>query len=128
MKLAHEVELDHNTQIACLPDLELETYPKNLNIDGWVTGWGETILNGQEETFKRNAKITIYDKTICTSSQNSYFIDAEKQLCGGSSNSDVCRGDSGNGLYVKDKDGDREKFIVAGIVSFGASCATGPPR
>ncbi|RNA36846.1 secreted salivary gland [Brachionus plicatilis] len=127
MKLAYEVELDHNTQIACLPDPDLETYPVNLNIDGWIVGWGETFSGGSPVTFNRNARITVYDDLTCFSGGNSYYLDSKKQLCGGSATSDACQGDSGNALYVKETVDGMEKFIIAGIVSHGASCATGPP-
>lgn len=128
-KLTYELDLDHNTQIACLPDPKLASYPSTLNIDGYVHGWGETVVNGTYPLMQnQNAKVKIYDTITCKASKNPFFRNEDKQLCAGSSAADVCSGDAGGGLYIKDKVNDVDKFILVGIVSYGASCATGPPR
>ncbi|CAF0908988.1 unnamed protein product [Brachionus calyciflorus] len=127
-KLSYEVELDHNTQLACLPDPSYDSYPLTLNVDGWITGWGENITNGTFPILRnQNAKVKIYDNSVCMASRNPFFRDGEKQLCAGSTAADICSADAGNALYVRDKVNGVDKFIMVGIASFGASCASGPP-
>ena len=37
-------------------------------------------------------------------------------------NRDTCQGDSGGGIYVKDSVNNKQKYISAGIVSYGDGC------
>jgi secreted trypsin-like serine protease len=36
---------------------------------------------------------------------------------------DTCQGDSGGALYVKDTISNKEKYVAAGVVSYGYDCA-----
>ena len=65
IKLNSEVTLGTNVQIACLPDRKVSYYPSNVNITAYIAGWGDTIGNRTFAYLLQNAKILVYDSSLC---------------------------------------------------------------
>jgi secreted trypsin-like serine protease len=80
-------------------------------------GWGQTILRNPAplSATLQNVKLRVNDPTTCPNQR-----DRNSQLCvGGNQNKSTCNGDSGGPLYVLDTLGGKQRYIVAGIVSYG---------
>lgn len=81
-----------------------------------ITGWGETVLNGDYSDQLRSVRVPILDREDC---QNSYKYEniTTNMVCAGfkEGGRDMCRGDSGGPLIYNNKQ--------VGIVSWGYECA-----
>jgi hypothetical protein len=128
--LKEKVQLNEYVQISCLPPTKSNSYP-GLNIPAFIVGWGSTSdtestylnqgfrFNKSDEL--QNAKITVYNSSACVG----VYPDSEKnwnaQICAGelAGGIDICYGDEGNSLYVEDIINGREKYVTAGVVSYG---------
>uniref|UniRef100_A0A3Q2P7M0 Peptidase S1 domain-containing protein n=1 Tax=Fundulus heteroclitus TaxID=8078 RepID=A0A3Q2P7M0_FUNHE len=84
-------------------------------VKSWVTGWGETGYYGE---LKRTPT---YDQRICDYSEIAGDIISDNMICAGfrEGGKGPCFGDSGGPLVSKQGD----RWIQAGIVSFGIGCA-----
>ncbi len=67
----------------------------------------------------QNVKLAVYDGTNQCSGYGG--TDWTMQVCSGNANGgqDTCQGDSGGPLYVLDTLGGKQKYILAGITSYG---------
>ncbi|CAF1081219.1 unnamed protein product [Brachionus calyciflorus] len=122
IKLVKKVNLNDKIQIACLPDKTKIKYP-NDNIDAFIAGWGATDTYGEvyPDIFKQ-AKITIYQSSMC----NDFAVESEKnwdkQICAGEyvGGVDSCQGGP---LYVRDQIDSSSRYLLAGAgVSYGDKC------
>jgi secreted trypsin-like serine protease len=87
-----------------------------------MTGWGTTSEGGSLSARLRQVTVPIVSRAICNR-PSSYGGEVTVQMiCAGllAGGKDTCQGDSGGPLWVKNE---AEKFIVAGITSWGAGCA-----
>lgn len=82
-----------------------------------VTGWGETVLNGDYSDKLRSVRIPILDKNDCQAAYK-YEVITNNMVCAGAKEGgkDMCRGDSGGPLIYKNKQ--------IGIVSWGYECGS----
>ncbi|KAL5290159.1 hypothetical protein ACFFRR_009862 [Megaselia abdita] len=82
-----------------------------------ITGWGETVLNGDYSDKLRSVQVPILDKEDC---QNAYKYEniTNNMVCAGykEGGRDMCKGDSGGPLIYKNKQ--------IGIVSWGYECGS----
>ncbi len=70
----------------------------------------------------KNVKLNVYDGGLfCKSYQK---VNWNTQLCIGdvAGGKDTCQGDSGGGVYVLEQVGNKIKFVLAGITSYGNGC------
>jgi hypothetical protein len=122
-KLNEKVQLNEFIQIACLPpDSESKSYP-GVNIPAWIVGWGSVSESGYNSDVLNNAKITVYNSSACDEVEPNSEKNWNTQICAGvlEGGIDSCYGDGGNALYVKDILNGKEKFVTAGIVSYGVT-------
>ena len=87
---------------------------------GYVSGKGWTTESKQSTTERlRYTQVQIVSQTIC---QTWYPGQFEEQImfCAGGNGHDVCPGDSGGGMVVRDVASNRS--VVEGVVSFGRKC------
>ena len=89
-----------------------------------IAGWGATrFLSGLARPTDELRQAKVNAMTEC--SRVYPYFDARKQICAGTSNfsSDPCQGDNGGGLFEK-RTTDTDRWILAGIISYGNGCAT----
>lgn len=125
IKLQSKVDLNEKIQIACIPESS-STYPKTTNIDAYIAGWGNTVSSGTVlPDFLMEAIIKIYDSSKCSSVFPRATKNWNNQICAGKYEGgvDTCQGDSGGPLYVKDTVDGKQRFVLAGVTSFGDGCA-----
>lgn len=141
--------LNNYVQVACLPDSSKLVYPNMSGIQGYIAGWGATSLVGELAIYAtrlQNTNVTIYEMSSCSNVQSSLPKIVDAQICAGDisgardscygkyTNKIVCAnlnlnlfqniiGDSGGPLYTKEKVNEQNKYILAGITSYGESCA-----
>lgn len=111
LHLAQELPMTYKTQPIEMADVlpaaeELAT----------ITGWGETVLNGDYSDQLRFVDVPILDHNECQSAYK-YENITNNMVCAGfkEGGRDMCRGDSGGPLIYKNKQ--------IGIVSWGYECA-----
>ncbi|KAI1280841.1 Abl interactor 2 [Halotydeus destructor] len=124
LKLAEKVSYTDRIRPICLPfDSELL---KSGNLDGRsaiITGWGRTAFNGQSKANLQQASLQVVPQAECRQAFRRYVdIQEDVYMCAGvqGSTRDSCQGDSGGPLMMKDK----QKWYLAGVVSFGKRCAS----
>lgn len=106
---------------ACLS----QSVKRSSALDSFViAGWGATrFLSGVTRPTNelRQAKVNVM--TECSRVYPNF--DVRKQICAGTANfsSDACQGDNGGGLFEK-RTTDTDRWVLAGIVSYGNGCAT----
>uniref|UniRef100_A0A6P7FUB0 Trypsin-1-like n=1 Tax=Diabrotica virgifera virgifera TaxID=50390 RepID=A0A6P7FUB0_DIAVI len=108
-------------QPICLPPPNLKKKP----IDATVPGLGTLRYHGAMPCTVHEARLLIYNDTVCRAMMNKTGNDArimEKSFCAGylQGGIDTCQGDSGGPLQSMSPEGD---FVLIGIVSFGFRCA-----
>ncbi|KAJ8976561.1 hypothetical protein NQ317_014214 [Molorchus minor] len=92
-----------------------------------ATGWGRTDYAAENSDRLRKVTLDIYDNNLCSKTYQK-----EKDLPNGVSSNmlcageikggrDTCQGDSGGPLLIT-KEGNRCKFYIIGVTSFGKSC------
>lgn len=94
IKLAWEVELTDNIQLACLPDPNDTHYPMQTNIDGFIMGWGALSEAQNTPEILQNVIIEVLDgPEYCTSSPPEYY-NWDTQICAGylPGGKDTCQG------------------------------------
>ncbi|XP_078349413.1 transmembrane protease serine 11D-like isoform X4 [Oculina patagonica] len=87
----------------------------------YVTGWGHTQWNSTQPVILREAKVRLVPPQICNSGQSYNGTIHNRALCAGFEKGgvDACQYDSGGPLSC----GDRGRFYLTGIVSWGHECA-----
>ena len=86
----------------------------------YAIGWGTTSNKGSTtSSVLKNVKLTVYDGSTYCSSYAS--VNWNLQICSGnySGGADTCQGDSGGPLYVLDTVGGKQKYVLAGVTSYG---------
>ncbi len=114
-----------------------------------LKGWGHTSYEGNSPTKLNNVKLTVYSNTsFCNKVSPFAAKNWNKQICAGEiaggknlvaywllisywlkiigiiTGKDTCQGDSGGPLYVLDTVGNKTKYVLAGVVSYGDGCAS----
>lgn len=119
-----EVELTSYVQPACLPDPINKNFPNEVNIAVWAVGWGSVSVNGDIPSGLHNVKLTLYNRAKCFGVIRPEEADWTKLLCAGEylGGKDTCFGDSGGPLFVRSKVNEENKYILAGLTSFGIGC------
>ncbi|XP_043942151.1 serine protease 27-like [Protopterus annectens] len=126
LQLSHTIAYTDYIRPICLPSSDVE-FPNGLMC--WVTGWG---INSYEEItgqdILQEGEIPIINQPQCDClyhvdtlySPNYQQVEMD-YICAGyiRGTRDACQGDSGGPLMCKDGD----KWILAGLVSWGQSCA-----
>jgi secreted trypsin-like serine protease len=123
IKLARPINLSSSTVgIACLPKTNMP-----LLKDGdlaFTGGWGKTSTSNKSVQQARKAPLRITTSNTCRSRGSLTNLHEALHICAISTEGrNICEGDSGSGLWIKEADG--LKWFVAGIASFGkAECST----
>lgn len=124
IKLSKKLHLDQKIQVACLPQKKL--YPQMDNISAYIIGWG---INSTEKLTSpdilQQAEITVYDGVKCRFVSINTEKNWSRQICAGKFEGgvDSCQGDSGGPLFVKDSVDGKQKYVLAGVTSYGEGCA-----
>ena len=81
-------------------------------------------IDGPSSGILQNVALNINDPSLCSNyTKNGYAMNWIQQICSNAPNKDACNGDSGGPLYVVKEGSSREqKFVLAGITSFGEGC------
>ncbi|XP_051173896.1 trypsin-1-like [Leptopilina boulardi] len=87
-----------------------------------ITGWGDTIENGELSLNLQAVRVPIISRELCQQQYNNNYEDIENiifmsQICAGypEGGKDSCHGDSGGPMVVHGQ--------LTGIVSYGIGCA-----
>ncbi|KAK2169064.1 hypothetical protein LSH36_12g06000, partial [Paralvinella palmiformis] len=124
--VARPIIFNQNVQPICLPRMEKHYYDNKRAI---VTGWGDTIRGGETSLVLRYAWLTIHPQAYCRRYIRIHSFE-ESMMCAsdniGARSKDSCQGDSGGPLAYKN-DHKGNTFELAGIISWGFSCALGYP-
>uniref|UniRef100_A0A4X2JTE3 complement subcomponent C1r n=1 Tax=Vombatus ursinus TaxID=29139 RepID=A0A4X2JTE3_VOMUR len=123
LELENSVPLGSNILPICLPDSE-SFYENRLM--GYVSGFGT-----EDQKIHDNLKfvhLPMVSRENCQNwlnSKKSKQVFSNNMFCAGdqTSKKDACQGDSGGVFAMKDKTGDR--WVAAGIVSWGIGCGNG---
>ena len=131
IKLKNKVELGRFVRTVCLPSKEKKD-PALAKKYGYVSGWGakkqlRPRIDPKPTDYSnqlRHASFQIQDNTICQNS-TTYTFESDAMFCAGDGKgeSDTCKGDSGGAFVREGKIGDRNRWVAAGIVSWGEGCA-----
>uniref|UniRef100_A0A182IJT4 Uncharacterized protein n=1 Tax=Anopheles atroparvus TaxID=41427 RepID=A0A182IJT4_ANOAO len=131
LKLSEPVPLGETIVPVCLPPegnayAGYEVRPDwqaAFHNSGIVTGWGKTG-DGTFPVRLQEVHVPILGNAECHN-QTQYFRFQinERMMCAGipEGGKDSCQGDSGGPLHVFDQDANR--FVIAGVVSWGFGCA-----
>ena len=121
MKLSERIQTFSDSIVpACLARSIQQPHGSNPLI---VAGWGATRNQTLPVALTDELRQTIL--TVMRECSHVYRdFDIKKQVCAGTEDyaSDSCQGDSGGGLFQKQKD-DMDRWILTGIVSYGYGCA-----
>ncbi|XP_062538139.1 uncharacterized protein LOC134206439 [Armigeres subalbatus] len=119
LKLNETVPINDQLYPVCMP-VEGETY---AGFDGIITGWGK-LGNFSFPRKLQEVAVPILSSEECMS-QSEYFKFQinDRILCAGvpEGGKDSCQGDSGGPMHIIDPS--TEKYILAGVVSYGFGCA-----
>uniref|UniRef100_A0A182N9T6 Peptidase S1 domain-containing protein n=1 Tax=Anopheles dirus TaxID=7168 RepID=A0A182N9T6_9DIPT len=119
LKLNEPVPLGETIVPVCLPP-EGDTYADR---EGIVTGWGKRG-DGTFPVRLQEVHVPILGNADCHN-QTQYFRFQinDRMMCAGipEGGKDSCQGDSGGPMHVFDADANR--FVIAGVVSWGFGCA-----
>ncbi|XP_053674146.1 transmembrane protease serine 9-like [Anopheles nili] len=119
LKLSEPVPLGETIIPVCLPP-EGNTYAGK---EGVVTGWGKRG-DGSFPMRLQEVRVPILDNEQCHNQTQYYrFQINDRMMCAGipEGGKDSCQGDSGGPMHVFDADANR--FVIAGVVSWGFGCA-----
>ncbi|XP_042303514.1 transmembrane protease serine 12-like [Sceloporus undulatus] len=119
LKLTRSVQYNKYVQPICLPETPHNNTP---NYPCYISGWGHTKENGNNELILQEAEVNIFSPSMCN--QRSWYGDilSWNMFCAGSETGhvDSCQGDSGGPLMCYFPNSTR--FYLVGITSFGAGC------
>ncbi|XP_043928446.1 suppressor of tumorigenicity 14 protein homolog [Protopterus annectens] len=117
LELSSPVFFNDVIQPICLP---LNPQFFYLRTTCYVTGWGAVKENGELAKILQEARVRVVSQNIC----NKLYDDAvtPRMMCAGNlhGGTDACQGDSGGPLACR---GRKNKWFLAGIVSWGEGCA-----
>ncbi len=90
-------------------------------VSATVVGWGATSEGGSGSNALKEATVPVVSDTQCDAWYDG-AITPSQHICAGyqQGGTDTCQGDSGGPLLVKDA---TNKFLLAGITSWGEGCA-----
>ena len=133
LKLASDIKFSKTVAPICLPTDAKSTF---VGEKATISGWGGTVgykpgtrpENQKTACGLKEGSVKVVDskdrKCVgMTGSQNTPAGDAATRLCAHSDATDTCQGDSGGPLAVTQAG----KFVLAGVVSYGAGCRGGLP-
>ena len=129
VKLEQKVELNKFVRTVCLPeknegDLVIPTKY------GYVAGWGGTkalkpgIKTRRYSNVLKHSSYEIQQNRLC-GNRSSLPFNSTVSFCAGDGKggNDTCHGDSGGAFVREGKRGDKYRWIVTGLVSWGEGCA-----
>ncbi|OXA63606.1 Transmembrane protease serine 6 [Folsomia candida] len=102
----------------CLPSDKSESLVDKY---ATITGWGLQQEGGNPSDELQKATVQVFNDSFCKELYKEYnYPVTDSMMCAGymAGEVDACVGDSGGGLIVKDN----EKYILAGITSWGRGC------
>merc|ERR1712032_1143427 len=115
-----------NIKPACLPTSATKDYS---SLASTISGWGGTIgYSGAQPQQPRQCELkeSVVKVLSPTSQKCSSFLGtttSTSKLCAWAEGTDTCQGDSGGPLTVAENG----KFVLIGVVSYGAGCAAATP-
>ncbi|CAB3235477.1 unnamed protein product [Arctia plantaginis] len=109
------VRFNENIIPICLPEVG-ETFAGRV---GTIVGWGRVAVEKSSSKVLLKASLRILSDEDCSKSQLAQHL-KPTMMCAFSKGKDGCQGDSGGPLLVFETD---EKYVQAGIVSWGIGCA-----
>lgn len=121
LKLSHNVSCDCTSVFpVCLPNGERDESYMRDDMRGLVTGWGRVNSTIGRPRCLRKGYVHFAPPSVCASRHPQYNI-TESMMCA-TDNNGACEGDSGGPLVVRNRQyGNR--YVVAGIVSWGGGCS-----
>ncbi|XP_068205639.1 chymotrypsinogen A-like [Palaemon carinicauda] len=116
MHLSVPVTFNDGVRPICLPF----KYANNnfSGTSGTVTGWGQTVFNGEVSDVLLEATLPILTTSECKEYPIIRDSITENMICTYNQSLDACKGDSGGPLVW----GDGGRQYLVGIVSFGKGC------
>lgn len=126
VKLVRDIEFSEYISPVCLPEPE-DTFPGGTACA--VAGWGNLQEGGNSPNEVNHIRLPIVDRQVCKkaySNAGSFFdtsVITSTTICAGflEGGKSTCQGDSGGGLICYDRV--EQKWLVAGVVSYGNGCA-----
>ncbi|XP_054712012.1 proclotting enzyme-like [Uloborus diversus] len=121
LRLARPVEFTDKIAPVCLPYDSL----RDQDLTGktsYVIGFGTTAFNGPSSDVLMEAGFNIQSQEMCRKAYEKELNITRVYLCAGTADGskDSCQGDSGGPLTTI---GDKSRFYLVGVVSFGKLCA-----
>jgi len=126
LELSEDITFTANIKPACLPTSATKDYS---NLASTISGWGGTIgYSGAQPQQPRQCELkeSVVKVLSPTSQKCSSFLGtttSTSKLCAWAEGTDTCQGDSGGPLTVAENG----KFVLIGVVSYGAGCAAATP-
>jgi secreted trypsin-like serine protease len=130
LKLKADIKFTDKVKPACLPTDTSKTF---VGATATVSGWGGTVghtpAEGQQPTFQQKTSCVLKAtnvKILASNAENcAYMTSGENKatICAYETKTDSCQGDSGGPLVVVENG----KYVVVGVVSYGAGCAHTTP-
>lgn len=102
------------------PQLNTDHSAPSLTSRVFISGFGRTNRAGPSSNILLTVRVPVKESNYCMKQYGG--VDMTKNICAGSTSADSCQGDSGSGLWERDPR-NRTKFMIMGIVSYGAGCA-----
>jgi len=127
LELSEDITFTANIKPACLPTSATKDYS---DLASTISGWGGTIGYAPGNRPQQPQQCTLKEsvvKVLSPTSQkcSSYLgtTTSTSKLCAWAEGTDTCQGDSGGPLTVAENG----KFVLIGVVSYGAGCAAATP-
>lgn len=107
-----------------VPDPATETKLRSRLDAGIVVGWGMNATSdfAHLSDYMHRAPVALVPDETCKSSDKYGNLIDSHMVCAGDEKGDSCQGDSGGPLLLYDPDA--ERYVLYGLVSWGAECAS----
>ncbi|XP_078001559.1 clotting factor C-like [Glandiceps talaboti] len=132
IRLSSTATLTERVRPVCLPQAFLAREHLRQGTFGVVTGWGRTE-DGTVAAALKQARVPVVGSRICESgyAETQYYVTVTRNMyCAGFSEggTDSCSGDSGGPMVFSNGEGDRQRWYLQGLVSWGSPVECGLPR
>ncbi|XP_070558976.1 clotting factor C-like isoform X2 [Ptychodera flava] len=129
IRLSRPASLTERVRPVCLPQPYLTRQHLRAGKSGVVSGWGRTE-DGNPSDILKHARVPVVGSKKCQAAYAAmqyYVTITSNMFCAGfeEGGADACNGDSGGPMAFLQDDGDRQRWYLQGLVSWGSPLECG---